>query len=77
MITALVLGQIFFQELQIMKFAWNNTIPNLAAWNSNKVEEIDTTEYSSLLSDDTNWQANFNNFDAGAVDNAAEVILVN
>jgi len=58
-----------------MKFAWNNTIPNLAAWNSNEVEEIDTTEYNSLLSDD-NWQANFDNFDAGAVDGAAEVVLV-
>jgi hypothetical protein len=43
-----------------MKFAWNNTVPNLAAWNSNKVEEIDNTdlEYSTLLSDD-NWQAAF------------------
>jgi hypothetical protein len=41
-----------------MKFAWNNNIPNLAAWNSNEVEEIDTAEYSTLLSDD-NWQAAF------------------
>ena len=54
-----------------MKFAWNNTIPNLAAWNSNEVEEIDTTEYSNLLSDD-NWQANFD----GAADGTAEVILL-
>jgi hypothetical protein len=42
-----------------MKFAWNDDIPNLAAWNSNEVEEIDsTTEYSTLLGDD-NWQAEF------------------
>lgn len=52
-----------------MKFTWNNTIPNLAAWNSNEVEEIDLTEYSNLFSDD-NWQANFDVADAGA----AEVI---
>lgn len=44
--------------MQIMKFAWRNNIPNLAAWNSIEVEEIDTTEYSTLLNDD-NWQANF------------------
>jgi hypothetical protein len=49
-----------------MKFASNNTIPNLAAWNSNKVEVIDTTEYSNLLSDN-NWQANFDNFGAAEV----------
>jgi hypothetical protein len=41
-----------------MKFAWNNNIPNLAAWNSNEVEEIDTNEYRTLLSVD-NWQADF------------------
>jgi hAT family C-terminal dimerisation region len=52
------LGSKKFEEMQIMKFAWNNDIPNLAAWNSNEVEEIDTTEYSTLLSDD-NWQADF------------------
>ena len=55
-----------------MKFAWNNTIPNLAAWNSNEVEEIDTTEYRTLLSND-NWQANFDN---SAADGAGEVILL-
>ena len=44
--------------MQIMKFAWNNNIPNLAAWNSNEVEEIDNTECSTLLSED-NWQADF------------------
>lgn len=41
-----------------MKFAWHNNIPNLAAWNSSEVEEIDTTEYTTLLGND-NWQADF------------------
>lgn len=44
-----------------MKFAWRNTIPDLAAWNSNEVEEISIiSEYEALLSNDT-WQANFDN----------------
>jgi hypothetical protein len=52
------LGSKKFEELQVMKFAWHNNIPNLAAWNSNEVEEIDTTEYTTLLGDDV-WQADF------------------
>jgi hypothetical protein len=50
------LGSKKFEELQIMKFAWRSNISNLAAWNSNEVEEID--EYSNLLGND-NWQADF------------------
>jgi|ERR1700678_390798 len=52
------LGSTKFEELQIMKFAWRNTIPDLAAWNSNEVEEINIGEYEALLSND-NWQADF------------------
>jgi hypothetical protein len=46
-----------------MKFAWHNTIPDLAAWNLNEVEEINTSiigEFKALLSNDT-WQTDFNN----------------
>ena len=43
-----------------MKFTWHYKIPNLATWNSNEIEEINTTmEYKTLLIDN-NWQANFN-----------------
>lgn len=41
-----------------MKFVWHNTIPNLAAWNSNEVEDINIGKYQSLLSVD-NWQDDF------------------
>ena len=52
------LGSKKFEELQIMKFTWCNNIPNLAAWNSNEIEEINTMEYTTLLNDD-NWQGDF------------------
>jgi hAT family C-terminal dimerisation region len=52
------LGSKKFEELQVMKFAWHNDIPDLAVWNSKDVEEIDTMEYKGLLLDD-NWQAEF------------------
>ena len=42
----------------VMKFVWHNTILNLAAWNSDEIEEINTLEYTTLLGND-NWQANF------------------
>jgi len=32
---------VWFEELQMMKFAWRNNIRDLAAWNSAQVEEID------------------------------------
>lgn len=60
------LGSKKFEELQVMKFAWHNNIPNLAAWNSNEVEEIDTTDFTYFLSDD-NWQANFDDPTASGV----------
>lgn len=41
-----------------MKFAWRNTIPDLAAWNSSVVEEIDISEYEGLLGAD-DWQNDF------------------
>jgi hypothetical protein len=46
------LGAKKFEELQIMKFAWHNNIPNLAAWNSAEVEEIDGDEYQEMLAAD-------------------------
>ena len=41
-----------------MKFTWRNTIPDLAAWNSSEVEEINIGEYEGLLGAD-NWQDDF------------------
>jgi hypothetical protein len=46
------LGAKKFEELQIMKFVWRNNIPNLAAWNSAEVEEVDSDEYQELLAAD-------------------------
>ena len=65
------LGLKKFEETQVMKFAWHNNIPNLAAWNSNEVEEINITEYTTLLSDD-NWQANFDGSESADI--IAEII---
>jgi hypothetical protein len=41
-----------------MKFAWRNNIPDLAAWNSSEVEEINIGEYEGLLGAD-HWQDDF------------------
>jgi hypothetical protein len=38
-----------FEELQIMKFTWQQDITDLAAWNSAQVKEVDLDEYSELL----------------------------
>jgi hypothetical protein len=46
------LGPKKFEQLQIMKFAWRNTIRDLAAWNSGLVEEIDLEEFQLLLDAD-------------------------
>ena len=45
------LGVTRFEELQVMKFAWRNTIGNLTAWNSSQVEEINDEmgEYQDIL----------------------------
>ena len=64
------LGSNKFEEIQVMKSAWLKNIPNLAAWNSNEVEEIEVTEYTTLLDDD-NWQADF---DGNNDDDAIEIM---
>jgi len=45
------LGAVRFEELQVMKSMWKNNIADLAAWNSNQVEEIhdEMGEYQDLL----------------------------
>jgi hypothetical protein len=53
------LGAAQFEELQIMKFAWRNTISDLAAWNSAEMEEVDLGCYEELLEAD----AMFDKFD--------------
>jgi hypothetical protein len=47
------LGATRFEELQIMKFAWRNTIPDLTAWNLAETEEVDLGCYEGLLEADT------------------------
>ena len=32
-----------------MKFAWRNTVPDLAAWNSANVEDVNAEEFGVLL----------------------------
>jgi hypothetical protein len=47
------LGPKRFEELQLMKYAWRNNIPDLAAWNSAFVEEVDDLdEFRELLDSD-------------------------
>ena len=47
------LGAERFEELQIMKFAWKDTIQDFAAWNAVQVEEeVDMGEFEELLADD-------------------------
>jgi hypothetical protein len=53
------LGAARFEELQIMKFVWRNTISDLAAWNSAETEEVDLGCYEELLEAD----AMFDKFD--------------
>lgn len=43
------LGAKRFEELQVMKFAWQQNVTDLAAWNSAQVEEIELDEYSELM----------------------------
>jgi hypothetical protein len=43
------LGAAQFEELQIMKFAWRNTISDLAAWNLAEVKEVDLQHYTDFL----------------------------
>jgi hypothetical protein len=53
------LGPKKFEELQVMKFVWRNNIPDLAAWNSAHVEEVDDLEEFRELLDCDDWQKNF------------------
>jgi hypothetical protein len=46
------LGAKRFEELQLMKFAWRQTISDNAAWNSGLVEEVDMDAYKDLLAGD-------------------------
>ena len=39
----------FFEQLQVMKFAWHKNIIDLAAWNLGKTDEVDLDEYSEML----------------------------
>ena len=42
-----------FEELQIMKFAWKDTIQDFVAWNAVQVEEeVNMGEFEELLADD-------------------------
>ena len=45
------LGAARFKELQVMKSVWKNNVADLAAWNSNQVEEIhdEMGDYQDLL----------------------------
>jgi hypothetical protein len=43
------LGAERFEELQIMKFAWRNIVPDLAAWNSVLVENVDLEDFGGFL----------------------------
>jgi hypothetical protein len=53
------LGPKKFEELQVMKFAWRNNIPDLATWNSAFVEEVDQLDEFRGLLDCDNLQNNF------------------
>jgi hypothetical protein len=43
------LGGQRFEELQIMKFAWRHNVIDVAAWNSNEIEQVAVKEYKDLL----------------------------
>jgi hypothetical protein len=43
------LGAQRFEELQLMKFAWRHAVVDIAAWNSDEVEQVDVEEYKDLL----------------------------
>ena len=43
------LGAKRFEELQLMKFAWRHAgVVDIAAWNSDQVEQVDVEEYKDL-----------------------------
>ena len=43
------LGSARFEELKMMKFAWKKNLPDLAAWNSREIEEINILEFEEML----------------------------
>jgi hAT family C-terminal dimerisation region len=43
------LGTKRFEELQVMKFAWQRSLDDLATWNSSQIEVVDSDEYSQML----------------------------
>ncbi|KIM52776.1 hypothetical protein SCLCIDRAFT_140387, partial [Scleroderma citrinum Foug A] len=49
------LGAEAFEELQVMKHAWRNSITNLAGANSHQVEEVSIGEYEELYHLDEEW----------------------
>jgi hypothetical protein len=54
------LGAVWFEELQVMKFAWRKNIGDLAAWNSAQVEDVEhdtMKEYQDLLAADQEQRA--------------------
>jgi hypothetical protein len=52
------LGSTKFEELQLVKFAWCNNIPDLIAWNSEEVEEVDLDDFQESLEADM-WADKF------------------
>jgi hAT family C-terminal dimerisation region len=46
------LGAERFEELQMLKFNWRQSLVDLAAWNSDQVEEYDLAQYIEILEDD-------------------------
>lgn len=53
------LGPKKFEELQVMKSVWRNNVPDLAAWNSAFVEEVDDLDEFRELLDCDDWQIKF------------------
>ena len=46
------LGVVCFKELQVLRVAWKDNIVDLATWNSGEIEDVDMTEFESLLTED-------------------------
>jgi hypothetical protein len=46
------LGAVIFEELAIMKSAWGPELYDLAAWNSEQVEEVKVFDFEEMLDDD-------------------------
>ena len=56
------LGAERFKELQVMKFAWRDSILNLAQINSEEVEGVELGDYEDLLAEDeaaAEWDQEF------------------